>query len=171
MVPFHSQPGMFWAIRYIEAGKGFKFTRISTDWGSDFSGLGEDSGYTVDSGNCFVAESGVYCLGVDEANGKVVVEPAKVYGMGDVFGNWNVTTNAYTADGKLLKAVATGDGNLRTYVASSLLDDANNWWHAEFIIKDGQIVYRAGGGDPEEVAVKAGQTITFDFNEGTGSIK
>ena len=46
-----------------------------------------------------------------------------------------------------------------------------DWWHAEFIPKDGKIVYREAGGDPEAIAIAAGQTLTYDFNAGTGVIK
>jgi hypothetical protein len=47
---------------------------------------------------------------------------------------------------------------------------AADWWQMEFNIYDGKIVYRAGGDDQEAVAVSAGQTVTLDFNAGTGSI-
>jgi hypothetical protein len=46
-----------------------------------------------------------------------------------------------------------------------------DWWQMEFNIFDGKIVYRGGEGDQAAVAVKAGQTVTLDFNAGTGSIK
>lgn len=66
---------------------------------------------------------------------------------------------------------ATADGNMRSYVASSILDKQDNWWHAEFIINNGKIEYRVAGNDPAAIPVKAGQTITLDFNAGTGTIK
>ena len=49
--------------------------------------------------------------------------------------------------------------------------EAGNWWQMEFNIYDGKIVYRAGGGDQEAVAVTAGQTVTLDFNKEAGSIQ
>jgi hypothetical protein len=46
-----------------------------------------------------------------------------------------------------------------------------DWWRTEYIVLDGKIVYRGNGNDQERVAVTAGQTVTLDFNAGTGSIK
>ena len=172
MTPLANQNGAFWAIRYIEAGKGFKFSPKPA-WEGDFTGLDSNEGYTVDGGNCFVAESGIYAIGIDYGKGKVVVEPAKVYGIGEAFGGWDVMMDAakYAASGKVLVGTASANGNMRTYVATSILDDPANWWHAELIVKDGQIVCRGAGGEPEAVALKAGQKVTLDFNAGTGTIE
>ena len=172
MHPFHSQPGCFWAIRYIEAGKGFKFSTVNTKWGSDFTDLGNGKGFTVAGGNCSVAESGLYTLQVDYENNKVIVEPAVVIGMDAPFGNggWDKTLEAakFTINGKLASKTAVAAGNIRTFVSCELNGD---WWHAEFVPKDGKIVYREDGGDPEGIAIAAGQTLTYDFNAGTGVIK
>ncbi len=173
MHPFHSQPGMWWAIRYIEAGKGFKFSTSNEKWGSDFATLGSnDEGVAVADNNCSVAASGVYCLGIDYVNGKIVVEPAKVYGMGDVFGSWDKQTHAFTVDGnKLVSPAAVAAGGIRSYVDSKLLDNPDNWWHAEFTPLEGKIFFREGGGDPSADAIAAGQKITYDFNAGTATIQ
>ena len=174
MHPFHSQPGMFWAIRYIEAGKGFKFSTVNTGWGSDFASLGDDdSGFAVADGNCSVAESGIYCLGVDYANSKIVVEPAKVYGMGEAFGGWNKQTYAFTVDGQTLvsPAVTVADKAFRSYVDCSLLDNTDNWWHAEFVPFEGGIQFREAGGNPAEVKLNVGQKVVYDFNAGTSAIR
>ena len=172
MHPFHSQPGAFWAIRYIEAGKGFKFSPVNTGWGSDFTDLGNGKGFTVSGGNCSVATSGLYTLQVDYENSKVIVEPAVIIGMDKPFGNdnWDKTLEAakFTIDGKLASKTAVAAGNIRTFVSCELNGD---WWHAEFVPKDGKIVYREAGGDPEAIAIAAGQTLTYDFNAGTGVIK
>ncbi|MBR3989156.1 MAG: SusF/SusE family outer membrane protein [Bacteroidales bacterium] len=170
MTPVNGKPGQFWAIRNIEAGKGFKFCAVK-EWSGDFTGLGEDSGYTVSDGNCFVAENGVYMIYVDTENKKVCVEPAKVYGIGACFGGWNeAMDNALftAADGKLSITVAAS-GELRIYAASSIA--TSDWWTREFIILDGKIAYRGNGGDQERVNVNAGQKVTLDFNAGTGTIE
>ncbi len=169
MIPVHSAPGKFWAVRYIDdAAKGFKFCAIQA-WNGDFTGLGSDSGYTVADGNCYVEAAGLYTMIVDLNANSVTVAPAAVYGMGDAFGGWDEETHAFTvnADGTA-SIVTTAAGNLRMYVPT---DGAGNWWHSEFNIYDGQIVYRAGGGDQAAVAVSAGQTITLNFNAGTGTIR
>lgn len=173
MHPFHSQPGMFWAIRYIEAGKGFKFSTVNTKWGSDFTDLGNGKGFTVKDNNCFVETTGLYTLQVDFANSKVIVEPAVIVGMAEPFGNanWNkdLESARFTIDGKNASYTTVAAGTqIRTCVVCELSED---WWHAEFIPKDGKIVYREAGGDPEQIAVAAGQTITYDFNAGTGIVK
>ena len=170
MIPVNGKAGQFWAIRNIEAGKGFKFNSIK-DWGGDFTGLGTDSGYTVSEGNCYVAETGVYMIYVDVENKKVCVEPAKVYGMGNCFGGWNegMENALFTAaDGKLSVTIPAS-GELRIYAASSIA--TSDWWTREFIILEGKIAYRGNGGDQERVNVAAGQKVTLDFNAGTGTIE
>lgn len=171
MTPAHSEPGAFWAIRYIEAGKGFKFTQVSTGWGKDFYSLGNDTGFTTADGNCFVAETGLYMIEVGYASNTITVSKAEVYGMGDVFGSWDEGKYPFTASDNLFTVTATNAGNLRMYVKSTFEAASGNWWHREFNIYDGKIVYRADGGDQEAVPVTAGQSVTLDFNAGTGTIK
>ena len=160
-----------WAIRYIEAGSPFKFC-AKKEWSGDFTGLGEDSGYTVDGGNCAVAENGVYMIYVDTDNKKLVVEPAKVHGIGGCWGGaWDsaMAGSLFEAkDGKLV-GKTTSEGELRLYAESSAA--TSDWWTREFVILDGQIAYRGNGGDQERVNVPAGATITLDFNAGTGTIE
>ena len=172
MIEAHSEAGCFWAIRYIaDPTKGFKFSEITTDWGKDFTGRGTDTGYTVKDGNCFVAEAGLYMIEVDYKNAIVTVSKAEVYGMGDAFGSWDEGKYPFTAaDGKFTATTAAAN-NLRMYAKSTFAAAAGNWWHREFNIYNGKIEYRAGGNDQAAVPVTAGQTVTLDFNAGTGSIK
>lgn len=171
MIPAHSEPGCFWAIRYIEAEKGFKFSQIATDWGKDFTGLGTDTGYTVKENNCFVAETGLYMIEVDYSKNVVTVSKAVVCGMGDVFGSWDEGKYPFTVSGQTMTATATAANNLRMYAVSTFAAATGNWWHREFNIYDGKISYRGTGGELAAVPVTAGQTITLDFNAGTGTIK
>ncbi len=114
MTPVNGKAGQFWAIRYIEAGKGFKFC-AQKEWNGDFTGLTENSGYTVNEGNCYVSESGVYMIYVDTENKKLCVEPAKVYGIGDCFGGWTegIETALFKADGQTLKGTTAATGDIR----------------------------------------------------------
>lgn len=175
MTPFHSQPGMFWGIRYIEAGKGFKFSPDAGWEGKDFCQLDTNEGFTVNGGNCYVSESGIYCIGIDTDGGRLIVEPAKVYGIGTAWGgDWTAANEAtlFKAEGTKLVGAATSDGKVRTFVHSKILPSvSDNWWHAEFIPKDGKIEYRGTGGDPADIAITAGQKIVYDFNAGTGIIE
>ncbi len=172
LIPAHSEAGNFWAVRYIEANSPFKFCSVKA-WNGDFTGLGADSGYTISENNCVVAENGLYMIEVDVKNGAINIHKAEIFGMGDAFGgSWDEGKNPYTIneDGTA-SIVASTDGVPRTYVGSVAAAAAGNWWHREFCVKDGKILYRADGGDMTIDAVAAGQTITFDFNAGTGSIK
>jgi len=170
MHAFHSQEGMFWIIRYLEADKAFKFSPVA-DWKGDFNQLDTNEGFETVDTNCKVTASGVYCIGVDCANSKIIVEPAKVYGIGEAFGGWEAQPVAFQVEGQTLVGTATTDGNIRTYVDSKILSSTNDWWHAEFIPKDGAIVYRETGGNPEDVAITADQKIIYDFNAGTAVIQ
>ena len=171
MNPVHSHEGHFWAIRYMTTTTEFKFCAEKA-WNGDFAKLETNSGF-VTPNNSMVEADGLYLIYVDLENSKVVVAPAKVYGIGDAFGGWDTLKEAnlfaVAADGTASISTPAA-GNLRMYAAYSGAE-AGNWWQMEFNIYDGKIVYRAGGGDQEAVAVTAGQTVTLDFNKEAGSIQ
>ena len=162
-------PGQFYAIRYIHAGKGFKFC-AKRAWDGDFWGLTTNDGFTESGGNCTVAEDGLYLVHIDLKNGKVHVEPARIYGIGDCFGGWTAEMSGALfakADGKASVTVPTA-GNFRMYVASSIA--TSDWWTREFNVIDGKIVYRLLN-ELAAVPVTANQQVTVDFNAGTGVIE
>lgn len=169
MTPVNGFEGHFWAVRYIAAEKGFKWCTVR-DWNGDFNSLGEDIGYTVSNGNAYVAESGMYMIYVDMENGKIAVEPAKVYGMGDCFGSWDIATYPFVVEGQTMTCTTTGSGDLRIYAASSISPVGGDWWRMEFVTLDGKIAYRGNGGDQERVRVDAGKKIILDFNSCSGTI-
>ncbi len=164
----------FWAVRYISAGKGFKFCSQRA-WNGDFWGLTTNEGFTESGGNCVVDQDGIYLIHVDLKREIVHVEPARVYGIGNCFGGWDAEMPGalFQADGKVLKATTQGEGELRMYVASSIAN--SDWWTREFIFfEDGVIDYRGddeGQGDQGRVNVKKDQEIVLDFNAGHGEIK
>lgn len=168
MIAAHSEPGAYWAIRHIEAGKKFKVSSSENEKDA-IKNLKDNTGKV--STEFTVPETGLYMIETDYINETLHINKAEVYGMGDVFGNWTEGENAFTANGQTFTATASAAGNLRSYAKSFLEGTAGNWWHREFIIIDGKIDYRADGGDQPAVALTAGQTITYDFNAGTGSIK
>ena len=168
MVPVNGKAGQFWAIRNLEAGKPFKFCAVK-EWSGDFTGLGEDTGYTVADNNCSVEESGVYMIYVDTDNKKLCVEPAKVFGKGDCFGGWEADPVAFTIEGDKVVGKTTTEGDIRLYADSSIA--TSDWWTREFVFFDGKIAYRGNGGDQERVKVEAGKTVTLDFNAGTATVE
>lgn len=174
MIPVHSAPGKFWTVRYVaDPANGFKFCALK-EWNGDFTGLGNDTGYTVANGNCFVAEAGLYTMIVDLNAGAVTIAPAQICGLGDAFGGWD-NTNAgqvaatVNADGTA-SITATAAGLLRSFAKIEGVDA----WKSEFSVLDGTIVYRGNAGDFDAttaVEVTAGQTITYNFNAGTATIQ
>ncbi len=172
MIPVYGAEGCFWAIRYMTTTTEFKFCALK-EWNGDFCKLDTNTGFITPNNNQ-VEAAGLYMIYVDLLGKKVAVEPAKVYGIGDAFGGWDAAKYAFTvaADGKATIATTVA-GNLRMHtVFSGKADSVENWWHMEFNIYDGKIVYRGGGNDLKpDVPVTAGQTVTLDFNAGTGSIK
>ncbi len=182
--PVHGKAGHFWTVRYIKAANPVKFNTINVkdDWSKAFGGLTTNTGFTQDNdGNAVVPADGLYMVYVNLVDSKLTIEPAKIYGIGNAFGSWTEGAHPFTvaADGTVsISVVNTVDGSdaddqggLRMYAAFSGAE-AGTWWTREFIVKEGKIVYRGGGDDQKPwVAVNAGQTVTLDFNAGTGSIQ
>lgn len=170
MIPVNGFEGHFWAVRYIAAEKGFKWC-TKREWDGDFNSLGEEIGYTVSNGNAYVAESGMYMIYADMENGKIAVEPAKVYGMGDCFGGWDTAKYPFTVEGQTMTNTTTGSGELRIYATSDIAPVGDDWWRMEFVVLDGKIAYRGTGGDQARAQVDTGKKLTLDFNSGTGTIE
>ena len=170
MTPVHSFEGHFWCVRYITAGNGFKWC-AKREWNGDFFSLGEDLGFYTKDGNAFVEKDGMYMIYMDMTKGKISVEPARVYGMGDCFGGWNTSNYPFEVSGKTMTRTTTGSGELRIYAASDIAPVGNDWWKMEFVIINGSIAYRGAGNDQERIPVAAGKLVVLDFNAGTGEIK
>ncbi|MDL2257360.1 SusF/SusE family outer membrane protein [Bacteroidales bacterium OttesenSCG-928-I14] len=170
MVPVHSFEGHFWAIRYIEAGKGFKWCSQRA-WNGDFFSLGEDLGFYTEDGNAFVEESGLYMIYMDMENNKISVEPAKVFGMGDCFGGWDMGSFPFTIEDKTITITTTGSGEVRMYANSDIAPIGGDWWKMEFVFFDGKIAYRGSGDDQERVQIEEGKKVILDFNSETATVE
>lgn len=170
LTPVHSKIGTFWTIKYFTKDQPFKWAPQKA-WSGDFSGLGENTGFTISDGNAIVAEDGLYMVYIDIPADKIVIERPTVYGIGDAFGSWDAPT-AFAIDGKKMTATTTNTEakNLRMYATSTLAAGVD-WWKMEFNIFDGTIVYRGGGGDQDAVSVQPGAKITLDFSTDTGTIE
>lgn len=175
LVPVHNSgdkaPGQFWTVRYLSAGKGFKFCPAKAWNGQEFSGLETNEGYTITGGNCTVEQDGIYMIHIDLKNNILHVEPARIYGIGSCFGGWDegMENALFTADGRTLKCTLVADGELRMYAASGRA--TSDWWTREFIFLDGKIEYRGKGDDQQRVNAGAGQTVVLDFNAGTATLQ
>ena len=182
LVPVFGTQGVFWCTRWFDHTKGFKFCAQKA-WSGDFTGDGA-VGYTVDGGNCFVAQDGFYTVYVNADGNVVEISPAEVYGIGDAWGAnaWDFNAEdpvKFTAEGQTMVATVTNNSTavrLATRVTPSVSVDGCtpngwfDWWKTEFVYFDGKIAYRGLGGDQERVAVEAGQVITLDFNNGTVAV-
>ena len=110
-----------------------------------------------------------YIIGIDAAGDKVVVEPAHVYGIGDCFGGWSGGVELTVNANGTVSSGALAAGELRLYTTCSAF--SVDWWQMEFVPINGVIEYRGNGEDQTRVPVSAGQSVTLDFNAGTGVIQ
>ncbi|MDD4142410.1 MAG: hypothetical protein PHR20_06435 [Bacteroidales bacterium] len=183
MVPANGHPYIFWAVIWIDAAEnaGFKFCSVK-EWNGDFGVEEGDviapADYTKGTNNLLAPEtSGYYMVVVDFLNNKISVDLPYVYGTGDAFGGYNLQMeNALFIDNgdKTMTATTSADGNLRIYAHHKWFAEYTptlDWWQAEFVIIDGVIEYRGNGNDQTPVPVTAGQIISLNFKEGTGSIQ
>ena len=167
MTPVNGMEGAFWAIRYMTTDTEFKFCAEKA-WNNDFCTLTTNEGFITPCNNK-VEAAGLYMICVDAKNEKVIVEPAKVYGIGGCFGGWENGAPFTVTDNGMATITTANAGELRMYASASCYDVA--FWQMEFIILDGKIVYRGKGDDQERVPCTAGQKVSLDFNAGTGAIE
>lgn len=169
MVPVHSTEGTFWAIKYLTASHGMKWSATKT-WDDAFGTLDTNEGFTNDGdGNAIVDTDGLYMIYIDMPNSKITIQPAEVYGMGDCFGGWSMGTYPFIHSGDKMSITTTGAGEIRMYAAYPAL--GGDWWKMEFVFFDGKIAYRGKGDDQDRVQVAAGTTVTLDFNAGTATMQ
>ena len=168
LTPVHGAPGHFWCVRYFSADKGFKWC-AEKEWRGDFNSSDINEGFVTRENNAFVSADGVYSVYIDLENKKITIEPAKVYGMGNCFGGWDKDVYPFVAENGKMKITTAASGELRMYATSSGTEA--DWWQMEFMVFDGKIAYRGKGGEQLRVAVESGQTVTLDFNAGTGTIE
>lgn len=174
MVATHTHPELFWKIVWINATGAFKFSPV-LDWNGDFgvTGTATDGVYAIGSDNIAVpGTAGYYMVVVDLENNTVEVNAPKVYGIGAAFSdNWD-PGELFTVDNanEVIKYdnLPTG-GELRMYVAATTL--ACDWWQSEFMILSDVIEFRADGDDQARVTVTAGQNVSLNFKDLTGSIQ
>lgn len=194
LAPVNGYEGYSWIVIYLHEGEEFKFAP-QQGWGGDF---GMDYGNTsiIDNAgmnpsgdnNIKVGNAGWYLITVyNPAEGgqrTIVFDKPNVYLVGDgstvgwkdgnlVCDETGLFTVPTTETGKFVSPAFTKDADARMCV---LLNDVNgsaiDWWRTEFVVRDGQIVYRGNGGDQyPRVSVGAGKKCYLDFTKGIGSYK
>ena len=120
-----------------------------------------------------VGNSGWYLLYVDATNKVLETYAPDVYLMGETAGEWAIAPeHKFTVptgkDEDFVSPVFVADGDLRMCVHPK---DNMEWWQTEFIVLDGEIVFRGNGPDQTRVNVGAGQQAYLNFTNGTGSVK
>lgn len=184
-VPVYDHPEMYWRMVWIdEAG-----VKINTaqEWDGNEKGY---NGITVAgdlAGNISANGDGNICsttpqwylmvvtASVSGRDIKYTVEfnEPNVYLIGDTFGGWDELMAGSkfdvptTMDADFVSPAFKADGEIRAYVKIP----GNDWWHSEFMVFNGEIVYRGKGGDQERVAGRVGQKLYLNFATGKGSIK
>ena len=172
-----TSPYTFWTIIYLHAGELFKFSPVA-GWSGDFGGnqlaVTDEAGAGIseDGTNCKADNAGWYLLEVSSANRTMTVHKAEIFLIGDVTGDWTsgVEANKFTVpateDGEFVSPVLANNGNLRMYAQVGSID----WWRTEFNVINGQIVVRESDELPG-VSCTAGQKVTLNFKNNTGSIQ
>ena len=190
MVPVYDNDGTFWRLVYLPAGKGFKFN-TATSWDGGEKGFAGatvvdnyEAGIFDDGGNIGVTKGGWYLIvirsAVEGRDVKYTVEinePA-VWLIGGCLkdgGDWTEKLDGWKftvpeeADADFVSPVFAADApeGPRAYVKIEGYD----WWKSEFMVFDGELVYRATQGDLDRVTSKAGQQMYINFTKGTGKIE
>lgn len=184
-VPVYDHPEMYWRMVWIdEAG-----VKINTaqEWDGNQKGYNDITVAGDLAGNISTNDDGNICsttpqwylmvvtASVSGRDIKYTVEfnEPNVYLIGDTFGGWDELMAGSkfdvptTMDADFVSPAFKADGEIRAYVKVP----GNDWWHSEFMVFNGEIVYRGKGGDQERVAGKAGQKFYLNFATGKGSIK
>ena len=179
----------FWNVTYLPAG-GFK-VNFNKAWDGGERGYAQVT--AVDNAKAGLSDAGGN-IGVENAGWYIVVVRVKVEGRDLVYtvevnepnvylmgtnapkNDWsiapeNLFTVPTTADGDFVSPAfafdTDGDGGVRACVSIEGLD----WWKTEFMVFDGELKYRATGGDQDRVNGKKGEVLKINFLKGTGSIE
>ena len=181
----------YWRLAFLPAEGGLKLNYAKAWDGNEvgFAGVtckdNASAGVKAsDDGNIVVTNGGWYLVVVDlTLDGRNIVynvqfNAPNVYLMGTnaPVNDWSVAdANLFTvpndADGSFVSPAfaydTDGDGGVRACVSIA----GHDWWKTEFMVFDGELKYRATGGDQERVNGKKGQVLKINFTKGTGSIE
>lgn len=179
----------FWHMVYMGDGQGIKFN-ANPAWDGGEVGFAQvtindlaGAGVKEDGGNISADNAGWYLavvrLSLDGRDIKydVTFQNADVYLMGPVVGGWDECKPEAkfevpaAMDGEFVSPAfvegVSGDPGVRAYIKIEGYD----WWKTEFMVFDGNIVYRGNGGDQERVSAEAGQKLYLNFATDKGRIE
>jgi len=179
--------GTFWRLMYVPDECGMKFN-IEKAWDGNEQGfeavknrITDEAGAGVkasDDGNIVFENGGWYLVIIKTAivgrtyEFSLEVKNPDVYLFGACNGGaweakdeWKFSVPA-DETGDFVSPAFAADGEVR----ATVLVDPANWWHSEFLVFGNQLVYRGTGPDQERVSANAGQKISINFTNGTGSI-
>ena len=179
MEPVKRTPGTFWAIRYVDT---LDFVRFSPDQtaANSFVQLEDNTGFVVSEDSVKVAKNGNYLFYIDADGGKIVVEPARVYGHGAAFQypeKWGIEGPRVKFKDidtlHIMTNTVPYDGDLRLFLASTSI--TAGWKFRQIYAVDGKLCYNledfltpdAVHEPVAHMTVTSGQIVTLDFNAGT----
>lgn len=178
MVPVHSSPHLFWKIVWLKGDGAIRFAPDSGGTGHfGVEGVAVDDIYETGSGDLPVpAMAGYYMLVVNLRSGQVSVTRPQVYLIGDAVGSWNARNQDFRFNvdnsNKLISLLKLLEGGSVRMYAWQDKGWFTQWWHSEFNVYNGRIVYRGNGLNLEPVGVIPGfHTIELDFINGEASIE
>lgn len=199
MIAVNGHPELFWVIRYVKAGEGFKFN-YTPDWGGTQFGYDESIVTIANNvagevsadgdGNFVVSKSGWYIFGVaTEIVGRsyhytIDILPPNVYVYGMANGGLWDKSDEWKFDviddpdaewpfvsPTVLATQGNDDGNLRLAICPDTWSvGVVDWWRTEFIFFDGKIAYRADGSDQDRVGNPEGK-VYLNFVTGKGKVE
>jgi len=193
MVPVWGKPGKFWVVQYLGKVDGnnaeIKFNMVK-DWNDTAFGIKaaqiDDASKTLagisGDDNITIGNPGWYIIVVTtEISGRdyiyhVQFLKPEVYLTGDTSGGWDtfdaarlftVPDLSLGADANFVSPAFVGNGEIRACIK---LDD-QDWWHTEFIVLNGKLVFRGTGDDQERALGSVGQKLHINFTKLTGKVE
>jgi len=200
MVPVYGTPGKFWCVQYLgktgDNNAEMKFNTARAWDGNDFgfaTAVIDDAskalaGISDSGGNIAIGNPGWYIVVViTEVSGRdyiyhVQFLPPNVYLSGNAAGGvWGAGDNnlfaapdiSLGADADFVSPAFIGDaaGDSDGGVRASVVLAGQEWWHTEFMVFSGNLIYRGTGNDQDRVSGSIGQKLYINFTKGTGKIE
>lgn len=193
MIVTYDNNGTFWRLMYLDAGASFKFNTEKA-FNGDEAGYAQVDGRVTDNAGASVSADGDGNISVANAGWYLIVVRTAISGRSYVysiefnepnvylFGSTKPGDNQWAADedglftvpsdadGEFVSPAFAADADPESGVRACVIIGDEEWWHSEFMVFNGELVYRETGGDQERVTASAGQRLYINFTAGTGHI-